>query len=322
MLINPHPYSSEGLGAPLNHKPWPGMKQGRDLLALVDADMFVYAAGFAVEHHEHTALDPDGWIIDQWKGKSGYNKWLKENKDTPHDLDVHSWVEEPDKAELILNLKRKEIREVTRHAKQRWYLTKGSTLWRNDDARIQEYKGSRMDSAKPVYYDHLREYMKTAFRAKVLAGMEADDGVAALARENPGQVIVVSGDKDLRTVPGLHLNPTSGKIQKGVEFISELEACRFLYAQMLMGDKTDDIKGLSGDRKHPGWGPKKATAAMEQYVTEHDMATFVAEQYAEKYPEGITGWKGDHLSWQEMLVETANLLFLRRYRDTKFIWEV
>lgn len=324
MLINPIPFSTEGLRAPLNTQPWPGIAHGKQLTALVDADMFVYAAGFACEHSEPIAYSPDGQMLGHWKNKSSYNKWLKENPDVEHELDFDEWQEELDSGLLILNMKRKQIREATHGAKQRWYLTKGSSVWRNEYATIQPYKGNREDMPKPHYYDELRAYMKQAFKAKVLKGIEADDAVAYMARQHPHTSVIVSGDKDLLTIPGLHLNPS--KMEEGVFFQSELEACRFLYGQMLTGDGIDHIRGLSGTKDKPGWGKVKARKAMEQFDNEHDMAVFVAEQYALTYPDGVMceddmGHVSGHLSWQQMLVETSNLLFLRRDQDTAFIWE-
>lgn len=318
MLINPLPYASD-LCQPLNSKPWANMKQGKHLRNLVDADIFTYAAGFSVEHCEYMAYSPEGKLLGHFKGKSQYNKWLKKHSDVEHDLDWYEWIEPVDKAKLIINRKRTQIRDVTHGAKQSWFLTKGSTLWRNDDATIQEYKGNRKEMRKPQYYDELRQHMVNLCKAKVCEGLEADDSVASTARNNPGEVIITSGDKDLRTIAGLHLNPS--KLKDGIEFVSELDACRFLYAQMLMGDKIDNIKGLSGTRESPGWGPVKSQGAMEQYITEYDMAKFVAEQYAATYPNGTIGYDGNHLTWEEMLVETANLLFLRRYQKTQFTWQ-
>ena len=317
MLVNPLPYGDDPQ-KPLNSKPWRGMKKGSQLLNLVDADIFTYSAGFAVEHCEYMAYDMNNKLIGHWKGKSDYNKWKKKNLDIAHELDSSEWIEPLDKSFFIINRKRKQIRDVTHGAKQKWYLTKGSTLWRNDDATIQGYKGNRKNMRKPVYYDDLREYMMDKCHAKMCTGLEADDSVAAVARNNPGEVIITSGDKDLYTIAGLHLNPS--KLKDGIQFVSELEACRFIYGQMLMGDSIDNIKGLSGTKEAPGWGPKKSFNAMAQYVTEYDMAKYVAEQYKKTHPAGCINIHDEPMTWQEMLVETANLLFLRRYRDTKFEW--
>jgi len=158
------------------------------------------------------------------------------------------------------------------------------------------------------------------FRAKIHVGIEADDIVAEEARENIGQVIVASGDKDLLTVEGWHLN--LGNIKEGVHYVTALAACRNLYGQMLTGDKIDNIKGLSGGNDKKGWGVIGAMKALSEYDNEYDMAKFVAKEYKSKYPDGVMSEDGTtHLTWQDMLVETANLLFLRRYQDVRFKWE-
>lgn len=323
MLVNPHPYGKTR-HTPLNNKPWANMLSGSQLTNLVDADMLVYAAGFAIEHCDYWVYDRAGRLVFQCDGKKPLNDWMKQQKpEYKEELEVDwaEWMEPFDKAGLIINLRARAIVNAAHTQKMKWYLTKGSTLWRNEDANIQEYKGNRKEMNKPKAYDYIREYMASKFHAKTLLGLEADDGVAALARENPGKMIVTSGDKDLKTIPGLHLSPTMPHIQKGVVFISELGACRNLYVQMLMGDRIDNIKGLSGDKLHPGWGPTKARKAIDQFICEGDMADFVAKQYQLAYPNGVIGYAGNHLTWQEMLVETANLLFLRRYRETQFTWE-
>jgi len=282
----------------------------------------VYAAGFAVEHHEPIAYGEGGKLLFHGKGKAEYNKWCKKH---PHlaaqvvNLDYLDWIEDFDKCEMILKQKRLLIKNATRNSPQSWYLTKGSTLWRNEDATIQAYKGNRKEMVKPVYYDECRQFMIDRFRAKVCQGMEADDSVAQAARDNEGSVIVASGDKDLRTISGYQLG--LGSIKKGVEYVTPLQACRNLYIQMLMGDRIDNIKGLSGTKGKRGYGIKTATKAIEQYITEYDMAKFVAKEYKSKYPDGVMSEDGTtHLTWQEMLVETANLLFLRRYQDVRFKW--
>lgn len=321
MLVNPLPYMDD-LKAPLADTPLRNALPWRECRTLVDADMFVYAAGFAVEHHEPIAYNKDGKILFRGSGKAEYNKWCKQHPDLAEQVDLldsYDWVEDFEKCGMILKQKRLLIKRATRNSPQSWFLTKGSTLWRNEDATIQAYKGNRKKMEKPIYYDECREFMIDRFRAKVCKGLEADDSVAQTARDNEGKVIVASGDKDLRTVPGYQLN--TGKIQDGIEYVTPLQACRNLYIQMLMGDRIDNIKGLSGTKGKPGYGIKTATKAIEQYITEYDMAKFVASEYKRIYPNGVMSEDGTkHLTWQEMLTETANLLFLRRYHDVQFTW--
>lgn len=321
MLINPLPYAAT-LDTPLRDVPVEEALPYSKCIIAVDADQLVYAAGFSVEHSEPLALDKNGKVLKQFVNKSTYNKHCKMHPEWAEqvaELDFIQWIEPVENALSLVKTTAKAIKEATGYGKQRWYLTKGSTLWRNEDAKIQGYKANREEMKKPDYYDDIRKYMVHRYKAKICEGLEADDSIAALGRENEGGVVIVSGDKDLRTIPGYNLNIS--KISKGVTYITPLEACRNLYIQMLTGDRVDNIKGLSGTRDAPGWGIVKATKAIEEFTTEVAMATFVAKAYAERYPQGITSEDGSvHLTWQEYLVETSNLLFLRRYQHTRFEW--
>lgn len=324
MLVNPLPYMADP-HEPLLDEPIKDKLPFKECKCAVDGDPMVYAAGFSVEHNEPIAYTKDGKFVGHWEKKSAFNAWCKKHPDRAADIDFDnldclSWVEEFDKCRLILRNKRKQLAVAVRNAKQLWFLTKGSTLWRNEDAQIQGYKANREGMEKPVYYDDIRQFMVDKFHATICEGLEADDSMASLGRNNVGRVIIASPDKDMLTIEGYHLNPN--KMKEGVFYTTRLEACRNLYIQMLMGDRIDNIKGLSGDRQKAGWGIKTATKAINQFITEADMAKFVAQEYQRKYPDGVIGYDGiTHLTWQEMLVETANLLFLRRYHHTQFTWE-
>ena len=92
------------------------------------------------------------------------------------------------------------------------------------------------------------------YRTERLHGLEADDLLGILATTLPkySDAIVVSLDKDLRTIPGRHLNPSKETSPAVVRVITELEADTAWLMQTLMGDSTDGYTGV------PGIGPKKA----------------------------------------------------------------
>src|SRR5262249_40632645 len=66
----------------------------------------------------------------------------------------------------------------------------------------------------------------------------------------PGRKIIVSADKDMKTIPGEHYDPN--KRELGVVTVSRLEADGYHMMQTLTGDTTDGYTGC------PGVGPKKA----------------------------------------------------------------
>jgi len=112
------------------------------------------------------------------------------------------------------------------------------------------YKAGRKKSRKPVGYTALTSWVKETYRSFMKPGLEADDcmGVLSTLEENKGKCIIVSSDKDMRTIPGtLYIPDKQEKI-----VISEADAEAFFLTQCLAGDPVDSIKGL------PGVGPVKA----------------------------------------------------------------
>ena len=109
------------------------------------------------------------------------------------------------------------------------------------------YKANRNDVRRPSCTKAVKEILMGTYPSLSHNGLEADD----LMGLNSGDGrIIVSDDKDLLTVPGLHYHPR--KPDKGIFGISEFEADYLLYMQRLTGDRVDGYKGI------PGVGPKKA----------------------------------------------------------------
>jgi DNA polymerase-1 len=104
------------------------------------------------------------------------------------------------------------------------------------------YKANRKASRKPAGYSQLIQWVIAAGEVRgwniaMLAEVEADDVMGILCR--PGDVIV-SEDKDLLGIPGLHL--------RGTEFmeVSEYQADLNMFSQALTGDTTDNYPGCPG----------------------------------------------------------------------------
>lgn len=116
------------------------------------------------------------------------------------------------------------------------------------------YKSNRKGQRKPVGYVALCDWVQTTFKSIRKPRMEADDCIGLLASMpvNKGKCIMVSDDKDLRTISGKLYRPMSDELLD----ISEAEADRFFLTQVLTGDTADGFKGI------PGIGPKKAEAIL------------------------------------------------------------
>jgi len=130
------------------------------------------------------------------------------------------------------------------------------------------YKGNRTGS-RPVGWDHAIDWLAYAgHRVVQLDIFEADDLVgAAYGYENEEalrQVVRVSEDKDLLTVPGVHHNPRKGT----TVHVSEEEANYNWLFQTLVGDSTDGYKGCPaiGAKKAPPIARGGWSAVVDAYV--------------------------------------------------------
>lgn len=131
---------------------------------------------------------------------------------------------------------------------------------RYEIALLAEYQANRKDRTNTPRFLHvIREWMHNELGAVLHYDMEADDGmtVAQHAAINAGQrnlSIIATKDKDLNMVEGLHVNWATGEIVdvKGFGSISLSDdrkkivgfGTSFFWAQLLMGDKVDNISGL------------------------------------------------------------------------------
>lgn len=173
------------------------------------------------------------------------------------------------------------------------YLT-GKTNFRFDIAKSHPYKGNRKDTEKPKHLASARQHMMNKYDAIVSEDEEADDLIAKAAAALDYNCVVASIDKDMLQLPCWHFNFGRNEWTK----VEPFEGLKFVYHQMLTGDRADNIIGLHGI------GPKKADKLLQDCHTEEDLWTTVLKAY-----DGDT----------ERLVENARLLWLRRYDNE--LWE-
>lgn len=117
--------------------------------------------------------------------------------------------------------------------------------WRHDI--YPNYKASRGVSTPPIARKAVREHSERAYSVIHRPGLEADDILGILATDPaafPGDKIIVTTDKDLRQIPGLHLNPA--KLANGVFTVDEAAGDRWHMCQTLTGDAVDGYPGCPG----------------------------------------------------------------------------
>lgn len=114
---------------------------------------------------------------------------------------------------------------------------------------LPSYKLGRADTIRPELLYPLKDYLADNFPSYRKPTLEADDIMGILSTHPkliPGIKIIVSEDKDMKTIPGWLFNPA--KHTKPV-LISEEAADLYHLEQTLTGDPTDGYKGCPGAGK-------------------------------------------------------------------------
>lgn len=164
----------------------------------------------------------------------------------------------------------------------------GKSNFRFEVAKTQPYKGNRT-SPKPKHYDLIRSLLMEMDNSMMIEGQEADDTVADLTAENPSKTVVVSQDKDLLQNPGWYYVPgekrpiffvdpdTAGMLllERGTGNKPTLfgTGYKWLMAQMMLGDPSDNIPGLKG------YGAVAVYKLLKNLNTKEELEQEVRKQY-------------------------------------------
>lgn len=125
------------------------------------------------------------------------------------------------------------------------------------------YKGNRKGTRKPVVYVPLKEYLQDTHITATYSNLEADD-VMGILSSTYKDAIIVSDDKDMKTIPGRLYRPCADTL----EDISIEEADRYHLTQTLTGDIVDGYKGC------PGIGPKTAEKILKEGTWDEVVAAY------------------------------------------------
>lgn len=218
------------------------------------------------------------------------------------------------------------------------FITESSKNFRIDRAFTWPYKGHRKGKNQPRWYPDIRQYVMEHWNIQNMIGIEADDAltIAAEVLKDLGyEVVIVTEDKDLLQWPGLHYNKNKSK---EVFEISETQGFKNLWTQVITGDRTDHIPGvsqaahetvtgkynesvkadstLSSDERRKLYkryshmelyGPAGALSYLEEFPLE-EWPSKVWELYVDKYEWG----DGDLHYGTERFLETFDLIFMLR----------
>ena len=202
-----------------------------------------------------------------FRAAAGSQEWVDWGDGT---LDGARWTAQADgeTARKHIDISLEELRDDLEADEVVCCLT-DSVNWRQ--SVLPTYKGNRTETPKPILLPQCRDYLREKYDAWQRPGLEGDDllGIlTGLSQRFPGERILCSIDKDMKTVPGLFYN--WGHSVLGIQEITKKDADMFHLKQGIAGDVTDGYKGC------PGWGMDTA----ERYLEEPFM--FVAEEYTPK----------------------------------------
>ena len=168
------------------------------------------------------------------------------------------------------------------------------------------YKANRVGMRRPYHLKACQQYLVKHFGAIIVNGVEADDsiGIAHYAAQKD-TTIIASLDKDLDMLSGFHYRWAFRGNPDKIYYQSELDSIRCFSKQLITGDSTDHIEGLS--EKAPKSRTYK-TEPLDHMDNEDDMATYVYEGYMNKY-------KDKQLA-KEKFLEATKLLWILRECDS------
>jgi hypothetical protein len=277
---------------------------------LVDGDLLVYRCGFAAERTEYKVVYHDEHYdepITVWaenhKGAIALAASLTEQGHKP-DIEKHVNLEPVQNAlHNVKSMIDKTCEALDAGAKDVTICLSGSTNYRTDLATLREYKGNRDPDHKPAHGPAIKDYMRKQWDSVVTVDEEADDwlGYTQYASWQDMDTVIVSLDKDLDMIPGLHYN----FVKDQSYFVDEDAANAFFWTQLVMGDSTDNIPGV------PGVGPKKAEKFMEPCWHWSNSGEFDEDHaFHIAYALYVQGY-GPEKAF-DALVENGQLLWIRR----------
>jgi 5'-3' exonuclease len=280
--------------------------------ALIDSDILLYEIGFS------------GQIIDKETGELHVYFWdeVKEFFNKKLEIILHE-SEADDYILYLTNTKR--INKLLNRTRVREDVPEKEYVpnFREEKAVQKEYKANRKQDKPKHFYNVLAHILANHPYYVDENGLEADDAMCIRQYKSwqDGDTIICSRDKDVRQCPGLHysweINKQAAVGPLFIEPLGFLEkktktssgkpksptlfggGHKFFYAQMLMGDNTDNIGGLQG------YGPVFAYNLLNEAQSERECYELVAELYVKNCGE----------NWKTMMKEQAALLWMIRELD-------
>jgi DNA polymerase-1 len=227
---------------------------------LLDADVIAYSAASACEVATHWGDGYWTWHVDENDVKDSVRSQIEETMDELHGSSYKLCL-----TDSVGNFRR---------------------------SVLPTYKGNRANVKKPIVLKEIKQWMIDELDAYFRPGLEGDDCMGILATvKSKDERVIVSIDKDMKTIPGHFCRNTRGCWE--INEVSEQEADYWHLYQTLTGDTTDGYAGC------PGVGPKKAEAILHGWTVEA------------LWPEVVKAYEKAGLCEEEALVQAQVARILR-----------
>lgn len=250
---------------------------------LVDGDIFIYQASAAAEK-------PIQWDEDLWT--------------------LHSSLDEAtaiftQKLESVVEEVLEYVTSCTDYDIIIALSSQDGTNFRKDI--YPDYKSNRKDKRSPLVRKALYDYVLNNYNTFSRPHLEADDVLGILATSpyivESAHKVIVSSDKDFKTIPGHHYN-----MDKKEQFIIlPSESAYWHMYQTLTGDTADGYPGC------PGVGPKKAEALLPEPM----FRDTPDEYYSKAWPIVLEAYKKAKLG-EEFALTMARLARICQRDDYNF----
>ena len=167
-----------------------------------------------------------------------------------------------------------------------------------------DYKANRAKSRLPIILRQVKQWIIDELGGVLWANLEADDVISILATDKAmdEETIIVSIDKDFKSVPGIFYDYNRGEYHQP----TEEEADNFHLIQTIMGDTTDGFKGV------PRVGPVGAKNVLEKEGYTWDTVVTCYEK------AGLTEQDALINAWMARLLRADNYCF--RTNTIKRLW--
>lgn len=270
----------------------------------VDGDLFRYRCAFAAERTEYTVVYTDSEFDEETRIACEDKRAANAVRESLVERGIEAVIEgnhivEPVEAALYnaKSMLRNAVDAVEGNLEDVIVVLSGADNYRLDLATTKPYKGNRDPNHQPVHGPAVKQYFIDNYNTVVTENEEADDYLgymqcADIAEHGDWSCCIVTCDKDLDMIPGLHYN----FLHDRAYFVDPWEADEFFWKQMITGDHTDNIPGI------PGMGDKRAQAVMDDCATLGELQERVFALYVQHYPD----------SPMETFIEQGRLLWIRR----------